>query len=306
MEGRSAAQGWGREVKKTFVIVAIILAVGMLAAIFFRREPSADGRTLTEWLRLGWPRWSDGVEGFDSENREITNAVRKIGAAAVPTLLAKLRAEDLPWKKKLDNKWGRMILPEREDAYRQRGQAVYGFSILGTQAISALPELYQMCLLTNADAPAAGFAMGCLGPEALPFLKAAWTNENIEVQMRAISGMVATREMARLNFAEILALRNEANRGLALRAVSGAMRVLPEAESLLIATNFLQIDDFKIQVLTLIRTGRFCTNSAGAIPFVVPFLTNANATLRREATNALLKFDPKQTAAQGDSSLLQH
>jgi len=291
-------------VKKTIAIVPLVVAAALFAWIYFTREPSADGRTLTEWLRVG-------TETMADDYTEVTNAVRKIGAAAVPTLLTKLRAENPAWKLKLDNEWGRKILPYHwlDSAGHQNAEAEYGFSILGTQAILALPELSRMCLDTNRfSSPlyGSGVCLGYIGPKALPFLKAALTNQNSEVRRRAASGIVATREMARQSWPEILALRNESDWRVAQTILAGTAGRLSEAEMLNISTNFLQNHSILLQTFAVVYVGRFCTNSTAAVPFIVPFLVNSNAILREQATNALLKIDRKLAAAQGVSRPLRH
>jgi HEAT repeat protein len=124
-----------------------VLVAGVFAMLYATREPSADGRTLSEWLRLVRKNYAQ------RDNTDATNAVRAIGAKAVPILIEKLRKTDPAWKIRVYNEWSRKIFDDewvfaaRYEAY----EGVLGFSIVGTQAVAAIPELSKMLFDTNND-----------------------------------------------------------------------------------------------------------------------------------------------------------
>jgi hypothetical protein len=279
-------------VKKLLAIltVVVIVVACVFAAFFSTPEPMAEGRTLSEWLEQG-------------RTTEVTNAVRKIGADAVPVLLAKLSARHSVWEYRLDNHWGRKIFSHRwlNLADYHHEEALLGFSILGTQAVSALPELQRICLDTNGF-ERVGEALSYLGPEALPVLKAALTNQDDQIRWRAAWGIVSRRETAQLCIPEIMALQNDRNEWLLHAAFGGARRVLPQAEFLPIATHFIQSNNRQTQKYVLGEISRTRANSTAYIPLIVPFLTNSYGPLRRDATNALRILDPAIAARHGVST----
>jgi hypothetical protein len=65
-----------------------LLLAGVAVVGWHGFEPRVDGRTLSEWL---------STYTYKGDNSALSNAVGKIGPAAVPFLLTKLRARDPEW-----------------------------------------------------------------------------------------------------------------------------------------------------------------------------------------------------------------
>jgi hypothetical protein len=79
--------------------LSTVIPLGCLALfLFFNREPSYNGKTLTEWIyslggRPGWP-----AQPFDDER---VKAIKHFGENAVPRLLEFIAASDGPFKTKV-------------------------------------------------------------------------------------------------------------------------------------------------------------------------------------------------------------
>ena len=131
-----------------------IMAVAIAIVLFRTQEPDADGRTLSEWL--------EGTEWIrHSEIRpEATNAIRKIGPAAVPFLLKNLQVKDPAWKIALQQSDYRDKFPYRwlRSTSRQNEQALAGF--IGRGQIA---DLIKLPLTAHANARST-----ILSPPALP------------------------------------------------------------------------------------------------------------------------------------------
>jgi hypothetical protein len=59
--------------------VVAVLTAGAAALNYFTREPSVNGRSLSEWLDINAINRTTG-----RDNSDVTNAVRAIGAKAIP------------------------------------------------------------------------------------------------------------------------------------------------------------------------------------------------------------------------------
>ena len=137
-------------VKILFLCVLLAAVVGTI--LLLSSEPHADGHPLSYWLQLGGERDADDIFSENKHpNEEADAAVRKIGVRAVPILLQKLRVTDSKWRRPTVDWVGRhlKLAFEPSKAEREWAEAQYGFRILGTQAVVAIPELTQIFFETN-------------------------------------------------------------------------------------------------------------------------------------------------------------
>lgn len=146
---------------------SLLLAVAALVALAWLsfREPRAGGESLSYWLKLGANPAGTGDDAPSIPQSEA--AIREIGPKAIPTLLAKLRTTDSPWKQKtyqLLNKQNfhsfEFVWPHQENA-----EGIYGFAVLGSNALPALPAL-EICsgtrTLPGRRARRSGISAWCL------------------------------------------------------------------------------------------------------------------------------------------------
>jgi len=272
---------------KKFLVTIFVLALAVPAgALLFSRgpaEPSADGHTLSEWLQIA------AENKTERESSDAASAIRKIGTSGIPLLLEKLGAQKTYWRNKLDTDFGRHFFSNRwlNDDYYQRENASLGFSILGPQAAPAVPALARKLLDTNDNSRSAE-ALGAIGHEALPALRSALTNQSELIRLRAVKGLSATAEGARLAVPEILAWRHLTNTQPAETALERVIYKLPEEEALRVLTEYARDPRWRDSLTILINLRRFPTNGAMAAPLVLPFLDNTNLAVRQMATNTLL------------------
>src|SRR5882724_1788868 len=141
----------GVGMSKRIGIVTGFLLVAVVGSLLWRasgpREPVFEGRALTSWLDhhvassaasppYGSPGWKKADE-----------AIRRIGTNAIPTLLEMIRVKDRPlFALKLMDTARRFGLPGMKYRYAmvRHAEAQYGFEMLGTNAVSAVPELIRI------------------------------------------------------------------------------------------------------------------------------------------------------------------
>jgi HEAT repeat protein len=117
-------------------------------------------------------------------------AIRGIGTNGIPFLLRQLRARDLGVMQKVRPyvrlQW-RTNYPFRDESSEKRRRGAYGLAALGTNAVSAVPDLIEI----GTDHPEedgrymAVFALRTLGPAAepaIPFLIRCLTNDAFTIR----------------------------------------------------------------------------------------------------------------------------
>jgi hypothetical protein len=127
-------------VKTRWILAAAGLVGGVaLAAVLLAREPSYRGVGVSGWL-----------EDFDSSSVELQeragDAMRSMGAKAVPALVGHLRAEDSAFKVRLIS-WARgqsRVRIRASLASERRFQAVRAIRALGAVARPAIPVLIEL------------------------------------------------------------------------------------------------------------------------------------------------------------------
>jgi hypothetical protein len=164
--------------KRLILLACGILALAVLWQLLRDREPSYQGRTLSEWIDQ---TRQDGVE---NEIEEARIAIRAIGTNAIPTILKWISYEPSASRdriaalvERLSPKLATRFIVHTE---RRASRAQDVFYILGPELRSAIPELTQFAR-TSSNENRAGrctIALVCTGPEALPSVLTLVTNSS--------------------------------------------------------------------------------------------------------------------------------
>lgn len=146
---------------KRLRVIIILPGFIFLACLAFAftgpKEPSYQGKTLTEWLL---------VHGRNKDKNDYTtsrNSIQTIGTNGLPTLLRLMRATDTPVIGKAivqvnRLKIGHLYIRTAEDKHVL---AAVGFIILGGESAPAIPELLK--LTRHSDFDVREMSEGCLG-----------------------------------------------------------------------------------------------------------------------------------------------
>ena len=143
--------------RRRLILLFVCGAVAFVVACFLirQREPSYHGVSLTAWLCAYDSLATTGRAPSPQQKQEAAEAVRHIGTNALPCLLKWMRYEPAPWRKQWRNAFDKMPHPLNRPGrlsdsafglkWELRNQlARDGFEILGREATSAVPELFQM------------------------------------------------------------------------------------------------------------------------------------------------------------------
>ncbi|MBI3852359.1 MAG: hypothetical protein HY298_19050 [Verrucomicrobia bacterium] len=129
-------------------ILAVVILMGCLVFdLALLREPSYQGRTLTQWLEPEpQPKRRNPFNTRferDPKSPEVQRAIKAIGTNAIPTLLKMIQAKDSLLKTRLNSLLDRQTIIHLRfrSASVRRGMAWDGFAILAKEAKSAAPSL---------------------------------------------------------------------------------------------------------------------------------------------------------------------
>src|SRR5438034_2929764 len=180
-----------RRIIASLIVVCVFAGIALFA--FRSREPVYQERPLSAWLK-------DLDYGQPSFRREAVpqaeEAVRHIGANAVPFLVGMMRCKDSPFRKKmiaLCSKQSFIKFPFRPPADTLQWRGALGIYSLGPVGKAAIPELIN--LLTNQHTwirGRAAMALGKIGPDAkvaVPYLIKTLSDKDADVRACTCIGL---------------------------------------------------------------------------------------------------------------------
>jgi RNA polymerase sigma factor (sigma-70 family) len=275
IKGALKIMAWTKA-KTTIVGIGILLVAGTGSVVlknnFFPSEPSYQGRRLSEWL-------VDIDYGQPQEKRDkASEAVRKMGVRTLPFLLANLSVE-----KPNDNRYS---------------QATWAFDALGPIAKSAIPKLTKLLKQNPGYAP---IALAGIGPDAMPQLLNALTNEDFFVRDNTAAGLAnaiswgkITPEQARAAF--LIAIENlqYENTNILFRdntrwraaGLLGALKLEPDI-SVPVLIRAMDDTNYSVAAQCALALGSFEDRAKPAIPILTKASGSTNNLLNWAATRSL-------------------
>ena len=324
--------------RRSALVGALAVLFILLEILYLASEgPRFEGKPLKKWLRqlgpaefyherrrnakrvfnhLGTNTPVFVLESIEDLNRNVsrqsteqfraTLAVRAIGSNAVPPLIRNLKAKDSRAKVKIIHVLSSHGFPKLEDslAFHRRGTAIIAFSVLGSQATSALPELADMIKTGGEDAYSAITAMAYIGSNSVPFLTAALTNGDPNVRAWAAImldeaspiGALASKADEVVPFLlERLGDKDSNVRGAALVTL-GMIGRKPEIV-VPVLRNCLSDQDSTIRSAAVISLRRYGRGALPAIDRLKQLQSDPHSQVRAEVKRALKTIDPGTPAA---------
>lgn len=290
-----------RKRPRYFIVLSLLLA-GLLIALFTRsRQPAYGGKQLREWVTELGEETKPGAP----PDKEAEQAIRHIGSRAVPYLLRWIPSESSPWQRKLPGlaeQWLEELAPnsfatERTRYYRGLG-AAKAFGILGPQAIGAIDALnHQMSIPgESGEAEMAARALAAIGPQAIPPLIAALTNQNARVRERAACHLGQAGTNAGPAVPLLITCVSDPDPGVALFAANslGNLRLRLD---LVVPALAQCVQDAKCNYRARMRAASalkaFGPEARPATAALLRALGDPDAKIRQAITNALQQIDPQ-------------
>ena len=297
VKGALKFMAWAKAKTAVFVSVGILLAASttvMVNESLTYREPSYQGRSLSEWLPDVVP---DQFGPPQVRQAKAAEAIRQMGTKTLPFLL-----NDLTFDPKLHHYRLHYLKPETGSADQRNSQATWAFDALGPLAKPAIPELDQLLEQNPGYVP--GALVG-IGRDALPDVFRALTNGSFFVRdntaaylANAIYAGRITPEEARPVLPLAVDDLSDSDTNPTFRAnthwhgasLLGAIRLEPDLSVPALITD-LQDTQNTVAVQCAQALGRFGDNGKAAIPALVRAAGSTNAELGSEAVASLSLID---------------
>ncbi len=255
--------------------IAWIVALGglfcfMAILVWTSREPRYQGRALSSWLKD-----LDQPNGGPAPTQAVI-ALRAMAPRAAGRLVPMLEAEDPPlvlWLVNLARKQSFVRIPFTPASTKTR-RAELAFDILGTNAVSAAPELVKLLIRRGSKSSSlpsdatfrASTALDRIGPGAIPYLPPALRCQHSRV-------------------------RYEGTRLLSNYSLSRTPSAMSELFKL------LQHPDPRIREAGIYAVSKFHPVPDQTIPRLTPLLQDPEASVRRQAALGLARFGKRATNA---------
>jgi HEAT repeat protein len=285
--------------KKRGILLTVLLVAllgGLIQILSRPTEPLYQGKPLSAWLNeLHYP--------VDT-NQAAFAAFREMGTKAIPTLLKIIESDDsqlqrLMWV--LNSKQSLVRFPIRETEY-QRWAASWALYSMGTNARPAFPALTNLLfdpktLVLGAN-PAVSLAG--MGPEGLPPLLAALTNQNSWIRSSAATALCLERSDLSVVVPALITRLSDRDWAVHCEAVRalGQLHAEPGLTVPALMKDFASNHPGP-RGLILTGIGRFETNAKAAVPMLLEALSDNHEYVRNQAATALKQIDPAAAAKAG-------
>jgi len=271
--------------RKRIVLLAFaVLTLALAWAFLSEREPSYQGRTLSEWF--------DHIDKGADWSASAETVVRSFGTNAIPISLKWIKNEDSFLRQKIAAlvEWLHPPLIPGLQPYRHKcaDQAVFVFEVLGVQAHAAIPELTRLAL-TSSDPVRADrcvTALSFIGPQALPSFLILITNGPTHTRSSAVS-LVRYFQEPEAAVPVLTQCLDDKDSSLAdkaaetLSSIAGRCAVIQDLTN---AMRYLSSQGRVRAIESIHWAAPTPTDAAGAL---IPFLTDADFSVREATTNVL-------------------
>lgn len=187
---------WTKAKTAVAITVGALFAAGtatvVVETMLPTREPSYNGRSLTEWLG---DAMGNIYSAKEPKQTAAEDAIRHMGKSTLPFLL-----NDLTLDPKLRRHRIQTLRPDNRTTDQRSSQAVCGFETLGPLAKSAIPELVRLLEQNPGYVP---IALAGIGRDALPQIKQALTNRDFFVRDNMAAGLANAVYAKRIAPAEV-------------------------------------------------------------------------------------------------------
>jgi hypothetical protein len=166
-------------------LVFFLLVAGWLVMSRARKGPVVDGLTLDQWLDTSASVEDGQYQSVDSS--EFRSAVRQFGTNAIPRLIRRFYARELPGMQTTYRVLGKNLFFRLGfgRCFLERERALLGFSALGSLATNAIPELLRPprgCHFTSR-------VFDSIGTSAFPYLVEQIRTGDLQVMSYAMSAL---------------------------------------------------------------------------------------------------------------------
>jgi hypothetical protein len=277
--------------KRWSVLIVIgVMAIGSLFLLRHRNEPQYQGKPLSYWIDRVREELIQSHKTHTRVNSRIAedfkDAVRSTGSNAVPYLMKELGRTPSILQKLTPSFFVERGWIDKNYDFVDRNIAAVGFFALGTNGLSALPEL-GVLLKDPEDAAHVASILPSLGESTYPVLTNALTNGDVRVRYAVVLATSHYKDSNRIAAVAVRCLndpdadvRHEVIRRLLYKGFSR-----DEIVSKLITA--LNDTDSTVQLEAIWHLEKFEPIAIAAIHALEKLTTNAAPQIRAEAESAI-------------------
>jgi HEAT repeat protein len=281
--------------RNVVLLFGLLLAIVGLACFFLsHREPVYQGKRWSEWFKSldHLPPCTAEKQIFSGQQFQAVEALRQIGAQAMPLIERELRAKDSAFKLKFMG-WARQQSTFKFDyspASVRRDKAMAVCAWLGTNAAPAVPHLIE--LLKNPDPTVRASAvctLGSVGSEAaIPHLIESAKDANILVRCFAIPALGKMTGQPDTMLPTLIEATRDTSAAVRLQAVAALERFTGSSAAVVTPLlKALEDGDASIRPYAARALGKCPGQTNLIVPALLKAVRDSDAPLRLQATVAL-------------------
>jgi hypothetical protein len=282
--------------KRRILLAAFVIAVvgGFAWAILRPGEPVYQGKRLSYWLKA--------MEEWDGDtNSAVFVSFRVMGTNAIPPLLNVIETGGPPLPKLIaafNRKQSYFRLPYGTP-WNQNVAAAFGLYAMGSNARPALATLTNLLFHTNATISSAT-ALAGIGPDALPSLLWALTNQDLRIRHSAASALGLEQSGSSVVVPALIERLQDKDRTVQYAAVAslGSLHAEPELAVPALIKDFPGNDSL-LRMLIAGSLAQFESRAKEAVPVLLGALNDNEEMVRKNAAYALQQIDPAAAAKAG-------
>ncbi len=252
------------------IFAGLILIAALLFTATRSREPVYQGKKLSAWLEKLYSGYSP-----EEGSAELELAIRQMGTNTLPFLLSRLRSKNSRIKLKIDELARKQdfINIQFHDNNTDRYTAVVAFQFLGPMARPAMPALVEMLNDTDICYEVA-YALGAIGPEAIPALTNTWTQSNSTIRTAGFRALVSMGTNAETALPFLIAALQDTDSYIRRGAADSMFYVGTNRPALAIPALIKTLDDpdLKVRRVTIRSLGSFTSKAQTAVPKLTELL----------------------------------
>lgn len=271
---------WRKPIIICSLIILGVAGIGMRSHFFNPKQPSYQGRSLSEWLS-------------ESDELKAREAVAQIGTNAIPFLLKSVASEDSALKKKLLKLARKQSVIDFNiySAQAEQFEAMAAFELLGANAAPAIPALEKL-LENDKTTIAAGMSLAAIGNESVPILMRGLTYTNWQVRHSAAAALGYLETDAKIAVPNLLVTLNDTNRVVRSAAVWALGEIKEEPNRVIPALiKLLDDKDTTVRWNAALALGEFGNLSSNAVPKLTEIAAAKIPYLSEHAVTALERID---------------
>lgn len=258
-----------RTVSMSIDWLAMIVIAGLVGSCADFQAPSYHGRSAIEWLKSGYfsanHRFDAPRQAVSPEEAEANHAVREMGAKAVPTFLRLLEVRS-------ENDAN----PDAP-AYLSNAYGSCGLSILGTNAVTAIPALKEILEIGDYNQRrGAALVLFNMGFQGIAPLAEVLADDNSAGRSMAASFLSSYADPG---------IRLSADKMTSREEIDGEGRVIVP-----ILLRYVHDRDQDVRMWAIVGLGNFAQESTLTIPVLMESCSDTNRTIQLASIQALGMF----------------